>query len=307
MVFSRILAGHDGRPHGEDAAALGHLLSSATGAKLILARVVAWEPLALQAVPLPERKQRYEHEERAALAELQEAADRIGADAEPGPGSSPAQGLHLLAEELQPDLVIVGSSHRGPIGQVLAGNVALRLLNGLDRPLAVAPAGYAGGNPKLRTIGVGFDGSEESRSALRMAGQLAQAAGAEVRIIAVALPPTELVPHPSAFAWGSGHARLDLETRLRGSVESAVGLVPAGVECSSEIQTGGPVAVLSHLARDLDLLVLGSRGYGPVRRVLLGSVSSELVRSAACPVLVVPRPAPASLEHRGSAQDATSA
>ena len=81
------------------------------------------------------------------------------------------------------------------------------------------------------------------------------------------------------------------ETRLRGSVESAVELVPAGVECSSEIQTGGPLAVLLHAARDLDLLVLGSRGYGPVRRVLLGSVSRQLVRAAACPVLVVPRPA----------------
>ena len=43
----------------------------------------------------------------------------------------------------RPRAVVVGSSHRGTVGQVLAGNVALRLLNGLDRPLAVAPAGYA--------------------------------------------------------------------------------------------------------------------------------------------------------------------
>ena len=39
----------------------------------------------------------------------------------------------------------------------------------------------------------------------------------------------------------------------------------------------------------LDLLVVGSRGYGPVRHALLGSVTSELMRTAACPVLVVPR------------------
>ena len=42
-------------------------------------------------------------------------------------------------------------------------------------------------------------------------------------------------------------------------------------------------------AEDADLLVLGSRGYGPRRAVLLGGVSGRVVRRAACPVIVVPR------------------
>ncbi len=56
---------------------------------------------------------------------------------------------------------------------------------------------------------------------------------------------------------------------------------------------GDPAEVLVRRARDLDLLVVGSRGYGPVRHALLGGVSSEVMRTASCPVLVVPRAATA--------------
>ena len=41
--------------------------------------------------------------------------------------------------------------------------------------------------------------------------------------------------------------------------------------------------------RDVDVLVCGSRGYGPIRRVLLGGVAARLIRRAAAPVVVVPR------------------
>jgi nucleotide-binding universal stress UspA family protein len=290
MAASRILVGHDGSPHAEDALALGRLLAGLTGADLVLARVVPWEPLPLQAVPIPELKNRYEEQERHALAELQRSASSVGAEAEAGPGESPAQGLQLLAEELNPDIVVVGSSHRGRVGQVLAGNVALRLLNGLDRPVAVAPGGYAEHAGRLDRIGVGFDGSPESRAAMLTAGELALRGHSQVRVIHVTVPPAELAPHPWAFSWGAGVELREHEERLRGSLESAAGGLPAGVRRSTAFLCGGPVTVLSDEAKELDLLVLGSRGYGPVRRVLLGSVSSKLVRSAPCPVLVVPRP-----------------
>jgi nucleotide-binding universal stress UspA family protein len=290
MSASRILIGHDGSPHADDALALGRVLSELTGAELILARVVPWEPLTLQAVPVPELKRRYEEEERNALSQLQEAADRVGAGAEAGPGESPAQGLQLLSEELEPDIVVVGSSHRGRAGQVLAGNIGLRLLSGLDRSLAVAPAGYAAAPHGLRTIGVGFDGSPESRAALQMAGELAQAGDAAVRVIGVTEPIATLTAHPWAFGWAPGTGAERYAERARGDLESAAGGLPTGVERSTEVHVGGPATILTDQARELDLLVLGSRGYGPVRRVLIGSVSSELVRGAPCPVLVVPRP-----------------
>ena len=54
---------------------------------------------------------------------------------------------------------------------------------------------------------------------------------------------------------------------------------------------GDPAKVLAERSRGLDLLVVGSRGYGPVRHALVGNVSYELMRTAACPVVVVPRSA----------------
>jgi nucleotide-binding universal stress UspA family protein len=223
-----------------------------------------------------------------------------GAAAEAGPGESPAQGLQQLSEEIQPDIVVVGSSHRSAIGQVLAGNVALRLLNGLDRPLAVAPAGYAHHGEGLRTIGVGFDGSPESRAALEAASELAGGSGAELRVMAVTVPQPALTAHPWAFAWGAGAGPERYENRLRESLESATGALPADVKRSTRFLHGGAVTVLVDEADELDLLVLGSRGYGPVRRVLLGSVSSELVHRTPCPLLVIPRPEATGAQQRSA-------
>jgi nucleotide-binding universal stress UspA family protein len=62
------------------------------------------------------------------------------------------------------------------------------------------------------------------------------------------------------------------------------------VEASGEIAVGSPLVELVELSGSVDLLVVGSRGFGPVRRLLLGSTSDRLVREAACPVLAVPRP-----------------
>ena len=291
MAASRILVGYDGSPHAEDALALGRVLSAATGAEIVLARIVPLDPLVLTAVPLPELRARYEDQERHVLEELQRVADRHGVTAEAGPGASTAQGLHDLADELDPELVVVGSSHRGRVGEVMAGNVALRLLNGLDRPLAVAPADYAAREARLGTIGVGFDGSPEAQAALQTAGRLARAVDAEVELIGATVPHAALTPHPWAFGWGAGTARDDVDERMRGRIESAAGGLPREVRHSERLQAGAPAPILLGATDYLDLLVLGSRGYGPARRLLLGSVSGRIVREARCPVLVVPRPA----------------
>jgi nucleotide-binding universal stress UspA family protein len=61
---------------------------------------------------------------------------------------------------------------------------------------------------------------------------------------------------------------------------------------------------LVQLSREVDMLVVGSRGYGPVRRTLLGSTSDRLVHDAACPVVVVPRDA---VRHEHTADPSTMA
>ena len=76
----------------------------------------------------------------------------------------------------------------------------------------------------------------------------------------------------------------------RAALDKAVASLPAGVEASEELLEGDTVDELAALdEHEVDLLVCGSRGYGPVRRVLLGGVLRKLIRRAACPVVVVPR------------------
>ena len=58
-----------------------------------------------------------------------------------------------------------------------------------------------------------------------------------------------------------------------------------------DVRRGDPGRVLVDASRELDVLILGSRAYGPLRYVLLGSVSAEVMRAAHCPVLVLPRAA----------------
>jgi nucleotide-binding universal stress UspA family protein len=68
------------------------------------------------------------------------------------------------------------------------------------------------------------------------------------------------------------------------------------VEVEIDAVVGDPAEVLVDLSRHIDLLVCGSRGSGPVRGVLLGSVSRRIVREVHCPVTVLPRGVKASLE-----------
>ena len=112
--------------------------------------------------------------------------------------TAPPHGIQRLAEDESADLIVVGSSHRGPIGRVLAGSVGETLLTGAPCPVAIAPRGYArGDHPKVGLIGVGYDGFNESKLAFSEAVRIARRADAELRIISVGRTLTTLRPGPA--------------------------------------------------------------------------------------------------------------
>jgi nucleotide-binding universal stress UspA family protein len=74
--------------------------------------------------------------------------------------------------------------------------------------------------------------------------------------------------------------------------------VPASRSAGGEVLWGDPSDALAAASADLDLLVCGSRGYGPMRTLLVGGTSHALVRKAACPVLVVPPGSPRDAPRR---------
>jgi nucleotide-binding universal stress UspA family protein len=74
-----------------------------------------------------------------------------------------------------------------------------------------------------------------------------------------------------------------------GALIERVGRLSARVESEGTVYSGRPADVLVGMSEMVDILVVGSRGYGPLKAVLLGGVSGRVIRSAACPVVVVPR------------------
>jgi nucleotide-binding universal stress UspA family protein len=201
---------------------------------------------------------------------------------------SPADALQALAERGEADLIVLGSTHRAAIGSVAPGSIAEHLLHGARCRLIIAPKGYGHkdhSQDRLRVVAVGYDGMAESQAALDEAATLATKFGGSMKVIGVATPAPPMAA--AAAAQAGPEAGPDFQTR----VYDAVAELPSELRALPVIDRGDPVQKLLEEAEvGVDLLVLGSRGFGPVMRLLIGSVSSRVIRAAPCPVMVVPRP-----------------
>jgi nucleotide-binding universal stress UspA family protein len=202
---------------------------------------------------------------------------------------SPADALQALAESGEADLIVLGSTHHAHLGSVSPGSVAEHLLHGARCRLVIAPKGYGGADhsqDRLRVAAVGFNGMAESFAALDEAAKLASKFGGSLRVIGVATPVPAM--GAAAAAQAGTEAGPDFQTQLN----DAVAELPAELRALPVFERGDPAEKLLEAAEmGVDLLALGSRGFGPVMRLLIGSVSSRVIREAPCPVLVVPRPA----------------
>lgn len=285
----RILIGFDGSSHGDDALAFGQVLARAAGAEATVA--IAYKA----AIPKDssgtesdyQARLRYEAEQE--LERARGLAPELPAEAFRTVRGSAASALHRLAEEIGADAIVVGTSHRGALGRVWAGSATEQVLHGAPCAVAVAPVDYAQlpqERRSLRRVGVAYDGSPEAKAALHAAVALAQSAGAAIAPISVVDLRT-----PTTIAYGY-EKYVDAVREL-----AAVELREAGEEVagSADVELvkreGDPAQELASASADVDLLVAGSRGYGPIKRVLLGSVSSRLVREAHSPLLLLPRSA----------------
>jgi nucleotide-binding universal stress UspA family protein len=200
---------------------------------------------------------------------------------------SPAAGLHDLAAQQGAALIVVGSSHRSALGRVFAGSVAESVLAGAPVPVAVAARGLAG-NQNLGIVGCGFDGSPEAREALGWAADIARRRRARVEVLAVHAR-VAFGSVSTAGAIGYQSANDTIRRMLEKRMSDAIASLGDTVAVSGRLLDGDPATELVKASTELDVLALGSRGYGPIRTVLLGSVSRTLVREGACSVVVLPR------------------
>lgn len=142
----------------------------------------------------------------------------------------------------------------------------------------------------MAVIVVGVDGSPGARTALEWAAAEARLRGSRLRAVQAW--------HLPAAAYGSGgfvppvgiNWEDDLEQAARAGLAKALddaGGLLDGIEVERHVDEGSAAAVLSEAAADADLLVVGSRGLGGFKELLLGSVGHQCAQHAPCPVVIV--------------------
>ena len=197
----------------------------------------------------------------------------------------PAAAALLQAAERGPRMVVVGSRGLGGFKGLLLGSVSRQLCEHAPCPVTVVRHPAPVEPPRLGTIIAGIDGSEGSVRALSFAADLATEVGAELLVANAAGPgaiahPAEVEPH------------VGVAERREHVKEWCAPLRDRGVEYRTVLVEGDARTALLDVARDreADLLVVGSRGHGPVAKLLLGSVASSLAQHSELPVTIVPNP-----------------
>jgi nucleotide-binding universal stress UspA family protein len=152
--------------------------------------------------------------------------------------------------------------------------------------LAVPVTTMEEGDMSAYRVVVGVDGSAEAARALEWAVRETDARGGTVTAVAawnwdgpsLAKPPLGVNP---------GQVRAYTEQLMATALADVRAQYPA-VAITAKVVQGHAPSVLVEVAKDADLLVLGSHGYGRFHHAVLGSVSEQCVRKATCPVVVVP-------------------
>ena len=293
-MFRRVLIGVDGCPGGRDAIALGRELA-APDAVITLAHIYGPDLAIGGAGSLAVTAGRSDAE---VLLERERDWASLEAQLVVYHEHRVGRGLHVLAERLRADLLVVGSTNHGLLGRVLIGDDTRAGLSGAPCAIAIAPRGYLHLPHELETLGVGYDGSPESHVALAAARDVAAHRVATIWALQVVSLGDERDDGASPSDWPGGASRLIGHTTQR--------VRELGDDVEGDAVYGRPREELLRFGENLDLLVVGSRGYGPHERLFHGGVSGYLARHAPCPLLILPRgPASApAADHAGRTEEA---
>lgn len=282
----RIIIGFEDTPQGRDALQLGAMFAETTDAVPVVASVFPWPHGLMSEVEL---KNALETESKASFDAVRDTLARLSPETRPIASRSVPEALTNLADDEQARMIVIGSCHRGPVGRTLLGSTGISLVHGAPCAVAVAPAGYAerSGHHMLR-IGVAFDGSPEAWAALETGIGLAERHHGSLAVLTVADNPH--YGYATSWAILSAAEFHDFEREQKQRVlDLALSRTPPDLGAEGRLMTGDAGSLLAEASGDFDLMVAGSRGYGPLKRTVLGSATRRLIAAAACPVLVLPR------------------
>lgn len=288
-MFKHIVVGCDGSPEGRDALALGAAIASTTGGRLSLVGVF---PPSL--LPIPGVTDRKTLRAQTTSA-LRRERDLFAPDAfiHTIADGSVARALSHYAERSGAKLVVIGSSPSAAQGHVAISRRGRQLLYDAPFSLALAARGLHQRGARLKAVAVGYDGGPEAKAALALAAELAHAAQARLLVRCVVedqVPVLTMEEWMAVKDWRHDQMWEDARRNLLSEAEAATARLRTPADVSATV--GDPGYELRELSAAVDLVVVGSRRWGPIARLVTGGVGETLVGGASSSVLIVARPAP---------------
>ena len=196
------------------------------------------------------------------------------------------------ADDERTDLIVLGARGLGAIATFLLGSVSLGVARQAQCPVLICK-----GAPRpIKSITVAVDGSDHARAALRFVCGLPLSPDVSLHLVSVAETLRFPSTAPAIIAPQLRAAMHDYETEARRRLDDVLAAAKAAVPQGTAVSTAtaiGPLmpTILGEADKHAsDLIVVGARGIGGVKRLVLGSVSEAVLRHATCPVLVVHPP-----------------
>jgi nucleotide-binding universal stress UspA family protein len=265
-----------------DALALGVALARALRGELVLA--ATWvEILGRGGVAYGRRERQEFQRELDRLRDLvpRDLDVRTSADG----AASRLRCLHRLVADGEDDVLVLSATDLERHGR---GNLALEMLHDASCAVAVAPAGFATVAP-APDVAVAWNDAAESRMALDAGVGIAQHTTGTLRLVQVVTEPYRLAEEPWVDASDTKHWLIPAREEAKASLARGVDRVAGRVPVTTELREGATGPELARAAVGCGVIVAGSRGYGSLRRLILGSTTEALLREATVPVLITPR------------------
>lgn len=271
-MFTSILVGVDAQTRGSDAIALARGLASANAA-ITLAHIY---PPSISGANITGQGS-VDAVAASALLDSVAAEAEVPVRTRCADSVSVSDGLHAIAEQIDADLLVIGTTNRNRLSRSLLGNFTADALATSDCTVAIAPQGYAAHPREFHRVGVAYDGSVPSEAALSLAHDLAETLHADLSALKVVSAHDRPVPRPHR-----------LERAVR-ALKAGRDQIQAHEGVEARVACGDPVAELGGYSNSVDLLVAGARGAGFLARLFHPSTTEALSDVVSCPLLVVTR------------------
>jgi nucleotide-binding universal stress UspA family protein len=296
-MYDRIVIAVDGSDQASHAARRGFSLATAFDATVDILHVVPQKSLRLSRTTAEQTRLR--ERGQAVLAEIEAVASELDCPITTRlVDGKPAAQISEFAAEQDADLIVVGRQGMTGLGKRLLGGVTEQVLHRSDVPVFVVPepSQMSDEGTEYNRILIPTDGSENAEGATQHGTAIAHRYGSAVHVLNV----VDLQAAGGAFNAGGLEAEFieRLETRGEeavGRVEDSVGDTGPDLEVSTAVERttsfdGAAAGIRDYVENnDIDLVVMGSHGRSNLRRQLLGSVASTVLRTIDVPVLLVKR------------------